>query len=122
MVEPPSDLPNAHPIPMRDSDLTVLFHRQHPFFSVIQGPSSKSPQPTEITAVGPFSMPISSSRRGPLLHADFHARDEIDMDDVDSAAEYHGGRQGFALGTNGEAGSAAAPSVAFPAEQRVLES
>ena len=71
MAEPPRDLPNAHPIPMRNPDLTVIFHRQHPFFSVIRGPSTKNPQPTEITAVGPFSMPIFTPRRGSLLHADF---------------------------------------------------
>ena len=72
MPEPPGYLPNAHPIPMRNSDLTVVFHRQHPFFSVKPGPASKSPQPTEIAAVDPFSMPIFTPRGGSLLHADFH--------------------------------------------------
>ena len=71
MMKPSPNFPNAHPIPMRNPDLAIIFHRQHPFFSIIQGPSSKSPQLTEITAVGPFSMPILPSRRGSLLHADF---------------------------------------------------
>jgi hypothetical protein len=31
MTEPPGNLPNAHPIPMRNSDATIIFHRQHPF-------------------------------------------------------------------------------------------
>ncbi len=71
MLEPPGDLPNAHPITMRNSDLAVLFHRQHlSFFSVKPG-FFKSPQPTETAAVGPFSMPISTPRGGSLLRADF---------------------------------------------------
>ena len=49
-------------------------------------------------------------------------RDEIDMDDVDSRAE---GRVDEArdspLGRKKKTGSAAAPCVAFPAEQRDLE-
>lgn len=41
MVEPPGDLPNAHPIPVSDPDTTVLFHRQHPSVSVPEEPSSR---------------------------------------------------------------------------------
>ncbi len=49
--------------------------------------------------------------------------DEIDMDNAGGAAEDHVGRQGFALGTKGrDEGSADAPGVAFPAEQKVLAS
>jgi hypothetical protein len=70
MAKPPGDLPNAHPIAMRNSDLAVVFHRQHPFFSVKLG-LFKSPQPTESAGVGPFSMPILTPRGGSLLHADF---------------------------------------------------
>ncbi len=30
-VKPSGNLPNAHPVPMRNPDLTIIFHRQHPF-------------------------------------------------------------------------------------------
>ncbi len=66
MVEPPGDLPNAHPVPMRDSDPAVLFHRQHPSVSVTEGLLPKNPQATEITAVVPFSMPILLPDVGPF--------------------------------------------------------
>ena len=50
-------------------------------------------------------------------------RDEIDMDDVDSAAEDHvAGGWDSASGRKEGAGSAAAPGVAFSAEQGNLES
>jgi len=31
MAVPPGDLPNAHPIPVSNPDLAIIFHRQHPF-------------------------------------------------------------------------------------------
>ena len=43
MVEAPGHLPNAHPVPMRNPDLTVIFHRQHPFFSVNLGAFFRKP-------------------------------------------------------------------------------
>jgi hypothetical protein len=49
-------------------------------------------------------------------------RDEIDAEGVDSAAEDHVGGWDWDFGIEEEARSAAAPGVAFPAEQRVLES
>jgi len=71
MVEPPGDLPNAHPVPMRNSDPAIIFHRQHPFFSVIRGPCQKALSLRRslgwvhfrcrflLPDVGPFYMPIS---------------------------------------------------------------
>jgi hypothetical protein len=49
-------------------------------------------------------------------------RDEIDMEDVDTAAGDHVGGWDWDFGMREEAGSAAAPGVAFPAEQGDLES
>jgi len=50
-------------------------------------------------------------------------RDDIDMDDVDNAAEDHvGGGWDSPSGRKEETGSAAVPSVTFPAEQGNLES
>jgi hypothetical protein len=49
-------------------------------------------------------------------------RDEINMDDVDNGAEGHVGGGDSPSGRKEEAGSAAAPGVALPAEQRDLES
>jgi hypothetical protein len=50
-------------------------------------------------------------------------RDEIDMDDVDSAAEDHVREAGIRPANEGKnTGSAAARYLAFPAEQGVLES
>jgi hypothetical protein len=48
-------------------------------------------------------------------------RGEIDMDDVDSAAEDHVGEAGTRLQDKGKTGSAAARYLAFPAEHEVLE-
>jgi hypothetical protein len=42
MSEPPGNLANTHPVPMGKTDLAVVFHRQHPFFSVIRGPCLKA--------------------------------------------------------------------------------
>jgi hypothetical protein len=88
MAEPPGDLPNAHPIAMRNSDPTIVFHRQHPFFSVKLG-LFKSPQPTESAAVGPFSMPIFTPRGGSLLRADFHPLKEGRNDDAAKLSHVH---------------------------------
>jgi hypothetical protein len=49
-------------------------------------------------------------------------RDEIDMDDVDSAAEDQEWGAGIRPRDERKDGSTAAPPVAFPAEQRILES
>ena len=48
--------------------------------------------------------------------------DEIDLDDVDSAAEDHMGEAEIRTSGYEKKGSAAAPYVAFPAEHKVLES
>jgi len=48
-------------------------------------------------------------------------RDEIDMDDVDTAAEDHVGETGIRPRRERKDGSAAAPGVALPAEQGTLE-
>ncbi len=72
MVKPSGNLPNAHPVPMRNPDLTIIFHRQHPFFSIIRGPSYKTLSLRRtlrwvhfrcrflLPDVGPFYMPISN--------------------------------------------------------------
>jgi hypothetical protein len=62
----------------------------------------------------------------PAVHSDSARppRDEIDIDDVDSAAEDHAGGgwdSDFGIRKE-EVSSAAAPCVAFPAEHEVLES
>jgi len=49
-------------------------------------------------------------------------RDEIDMDDVDSVAEDQEWGAGIRPRDERKDGSTAAPPVAFPAEQRALES
>ena len=71
VTKPPGNLPNAHPIAMCDADLTIIFHRQHPFFSVKLGASSKALSLRSslrwvhfrcrflLAEVGPFYMPIS---------------------------------------------------------------
>jgi hypothetical protein len=70
MVEPPGNLANTHPVPMGKPDLAVVFHRQHPFFSVIRGPSKALSLRRSLgwvhfrcrfllPEVGPFYMPIS---------------------------------------------------------------
>jgi hypothetical protein len=71
MPKPPGDLPNAHPVPMGNPDLAVIFHRQHPSVSVTEG-LFKKPSAYGDHCGGSIFDADSTPRRGSLLHADFH--------------------------------------------------
>jgi hypothetical protein len=49
-------------------------------------------QPTKNTAMGPFSMPIFTPRRGSLLHADFHEPSQTLRRTADRARVHLAGR------------------------------